>query len=317
MGGRIGVVVVNWNGLADTRVCVASVLASVGAHIQVVVVDNGSEQDEAAVLCSEYPSVTALRLGENRGYGGAANVGIAAVRARGCDYAFLLNNDTKVEPDTVAALERAARDRGPRAIIAPIILRADGRVWSAGGALRWPWVAGTHVGIAEHPASFSEPAVVAWASGCALFASLRCFDDVGDFDERYFLYLEDMDWCLRARRHGYDIWCVPAARIMHGVTKTVNRIDPRIGRYYAYRNFYIAGMRNAPVRWRAWLLGHLLFSLGKALARNAFFPSYRRNSFYNARTRALFDFVLGRRGMAPYEHRLLTSHARAMQKAGT
>ena len=216
--------------------------------------------------------------------------------------------------DAIPALEAASDALGPMTILAPLIVRPDGLVWSAGGALRWPWVAGTHIGIGNDPTEFTQPRQVAWASGCALFAPMRCFDATGGLDERYFLYLEDIDWCLAAKKHGYTTWCVPQSRVLHAVTKTVSSMDPRISRYYAYRNFYLVGMRHAPVRWRAWLAGHFAVSLAKVLARNALFPAYRRDSYYNARTRGLLDFMRGRTGKAPYAHRIEPVRAPAMSE---
>ncbi len=304
MSGRIAVIVVNWNGFEDTQRCIASVLASSYGEVAVYVVDNGSSGDEAGALRRNWPDVSVIRLERNAGYGGAANAGIEAARRNGCWAALVLNNDATISPDALEQLKASSRTRGGRAILAPLVERADGRVWSAGGKLRWPWVAGEHIGLGAEPSAFVEPVRVSWASGCALFAPMAAFDDIGGFDERYFLYLEDLDWCLRARKRGYEIWYEPSARVTHAVTKTVNAIDPRIARYYAYRNFYIAGFRHAPWAWRAWLAGHLAVSIAKVSARNALFSAYRRDSFYNARTRALFDFVRGRTGMAPYEHRI-------------
>jgi GT2 family glycosyltransferase len=314
MNARTAVVVVNWNGIEDTRRCVASILASAGANVHTYVVDNGSARDEAGRLEAEFPAIKVVRLDDNYGYAAAANAGIAAAGRDGARFALLLNNDTTIDADTIPALEAASRALGPRAILAPLIVRPDGLVWSAGGALRWPWVAGTHIGIGEESSQFRAPREVAWASGCALFAPMRCFDEL-PLDERYFLYLEDIDWCLAAKKRGYATWCVPQSKIIHGVTKTVNNMDPRISRYYAYRNFYAVGMRHAPLHWRAFLLGHFAVALTKVLARNVLFPQYRHDSYYNARTRGLLDFLRGRAGKAPYEHRIEATVQQSMTEA--
>jgi GT2 family glycosyltransferase len=185
-----------------------------------------------------------------------------------------------------------------------MILSPDGMVWSAGGRLRWPDVAGEHVGIGEEPEAHMVGGPVQWASGCALFTSVSAFEQAGPLDERLFLYLEDVEWCLRARGRGVAIHYVPEARIRHGVTKTIRRIEPRITRYYAYRNFYLVGFRHSSPIWKGWFAAHLGFTLAKAAARNAVSPSYRADSYYNARTRALLAALSGRSGKAPYEHRL-------------
>lgn len=304
MPPTVAALVVNWNGLEDTRACVASLLATSYPSKRICVVDNGSETDEAAILKREFAGVDALRLSENIGYAGAANAGVRWARDAGADYVCTLNNDTTVERDFFDVLVRRSEQLGSDVVLTPLILRPDGRVWSAGGRLDWPNVAGEHVGLGEDPRDYDVSRTVDWASGCALFSATCAFDQAGPLDERFFLYLEDVEWCLRARERGLTIQYVPEARIWHGVTRTIRRIDPRITRYYAYRNFYLLGFGHASPLWKAWFSAHLTFTLAKAGARNLLFARYRSDSLYNARTRALLDLLAGRRGKAPYEHRL-------------
>lgn len=300
----VAVLVINWNGADETRACVSALLATSYARKRICVVDNGSGLDESAILAREFPGLDTLRLPDNIGYAGAGNAGVRWARAAGADYICMLNNDTTVEPDFLDVLVRASEELGRHAVLTPLILRPDGRVWSAGGRLDWPKVAGEHVGIGGDPDDFRERRIVDWASGCALFASASTFAQAGPLDERFFLYLEDVEWCLRARRRGVVIHYVPEARIWHGVTKTIGRIDPRISRYYAYRNYYLLGFRHSSPLWKAWFSAHLCFTLAKAGLRNLLSARYRADAVYNARTRALLDVVAGRRGKAPYEHRL-------------
>lgn len=300
----VAALVVNWNGLGETRACVSSLLAMSYAGKRICVVDNGSETDEAAIVAREFPGVDVLRLPENIGYAGAANAGVRWARGVGADYVCMLNNDTTVEPDFFDVLVSKSEQLGDGAVLTPMILRPDGKVWSAGGRLDWPNVAGEHLGLGGDPFDYGESRTVDWASGCALFSSMRAFEQAGPLDERFFLYLEDVEWCLRARHRGLSIHYVPEARIWHGVTKTIGRIDPRITRYYAYRNFYLLGFRHSGPFWKAWFAAHLGFTLAKAGARNLLSARHRSDSLYNARTRALLDVLSGRLGKAPYDHRL-------------
>ncbi len=119
-------------------------------------------------------------------------------------------------------------------------------------------------------------------------------------DERYFLYLEDADWCLRAAGMGVETWYVPDARIYHDVSTTTNTLDPRIRRYYAYRNHYLLAFTHSSLMGRIWFAAHLVATLAKIAVRSVFFTSYRRDSFYHARTRAIADFLLRRFGKAPF-----------------
>lgn len=300
----VAALVINWNGLEVTRTCIASLLASSYAQKRICVVDNGSEVDEAAILASEFPGLDVLRLPENLGYAGAVNAGVRWAAGAGADCFCMLNNDTTVEPDFLDVLATKSEQLGRHAVLAPLILRRDGKIWSAGGRLDWPNVAGEHLGLGEDPSHYSESRIVDWASGCALFAPIVAFEQAGPLDERFFLYLEDVEWCLRARRRGVAIHYVPEARIWHGVTETIGQIDPRISRYYAYRNFYVLGFRHSALPWKAWFSVHLGFALAKAGLRNLLSARCRSDSFYNARTRALLDVLAGRLGKAPYDHRI-------------
>lgn len=304
MAPTAAAIVVNWNGVETTRACVASLLASTYPETRICVVDNGSEIDEAAILAREFPGIDVLRLPDNIGYGGAVNAGARRAEAAGARYLCMLNNDTRVEPDFIGALVAGSAQLVRPAILTPLILRPDGRVWAAGGRLRWPNVAGEHIGIGGDPDEHRAGGPVDWASGCALFAPVEAFQQAGPLDERYFLYLEDIEWCLRARRRGVPTVYVPEARVWHAVTRTIGRIDPRISRYYAYRNYYLLGFQHSNPLWRAWFAAHLGFTLAKAGLRNLLSAGHRSDTFYNARTRALVDVLAGRVGKAPYEHRL-------------
>jgi hypothetical protein len=93
---------------------------------------------------------------------------------------------------------------------------------------------------------------------------------------------------------------VPDARIYHEVSTTTNTLDPRIRRYYAYRNHYLLAFAHSSPAERIWFATHLVATLAKIAFRSIFFTSYRRDSFYHARTRGIVDFLLRRFGKAPF-----------------
>ena len=310
MPETVGVVVVNWNGLADTRACLRSIAALDPPVGITVVVDNGSTDDSVTALRAEFPDVSVVTLGVNRGYAAAANIGVQHVRDAGAQYAWLLNNDTTVEPGTLSALLAAAKAIAAPALLAPKILDARGRIWSAGGELRWPWLERSHIGAGADRNAYDEMRRVAWASGCSLFFPCDVFDQIGPIDERYFLYVEDVDWCLRARRHGVPVWFVPQARITHGVSRSVGAADPRLLRYYACRNYYMLVRRHAGIAGRAWASGRFALTAVKAALRLLVSAEHRRDPMYAAQTRALLDVARRRGGPAPYPHERATAASR-------
>ncbi|HEY5625579.1 MAG TPA: glycosyltransferase family 2 protein [Dehalococcoidia bacterium] len=306
---RVGIVVVNWRGLPQTRHCVRSLQAAAAAYpsARIYVVDNGSGDGSEAVIASEFPEVAVVAVAENRGYSAGCNAGIQRAIAEGADYLWILNNDTEADAAAAGTLVQAAeelRTDGSEAILAPKILDGrSGTIWSAGGFLRQPWFKGDHVGLGEPAEAHDEPAEAEWASSCSLFFHRDVIERVGPLPEEYFMYLDDIDWCLRARKAGVLVRYEPGAVIAHGVSEAMRSLDNRHVRYYSYRNYYLLAFRHSGLPGRAWFAAHLLTALAKGAVRWALFPSYRRSEHYNVRTRAIVDFLRGRRGRSPYSDR--------------
>ncbi len=300
----VEIVVVNWNGLQQSRLCLRSLAALDYPGFHVVLVDNGSTDGSVDALRSECPDVAVLALGGNTGYAGACNAGIEEARRRGAHYVWLLNNDTVVDPGALRAMVSAAKTIGRPAILAPKILAGgEGeRIWSAGGVLRWPWLERAMRGAGEPASEFATPADVPWATGCSLFFPMEVVERVGPLNEDYFLYLEDVDWCLTARRRGVPVRYVPDARLRHDVSRTARGLDPRILRYYDSRNYLMFAARHCGLVGRAWVSLRLLVTFAKIGLRISFFPAYRHDSYYHAQTRGLVDFLRRRYGPAPYPH---------------
>jgi len=304
MSESVGIVVVNWNGIVETRRCVRSLLRLRGASVRIVVVDNASTDGSASALRAEFPDVAVVELPANLGYAAAANAGIRWARDNALTYVWLLNNDTLVDPGALEAFVAAARRIGGACILAPRIVTGEegADTWSAGGSLRWPWMERVQRGVDVRAEPCGEMERVDWASGCSLFFPLSTVDQTGPLDERYFLYLEDVDWCRTARRHGVGTWYVPEARVWHAVSRSVGAVDGRILRYYACRNYYMLVFRHGGLIGRAWAAGRLAITLAKVGVRLAISPAARRDQEYAAQTRALLDVLRRRVGRAPYAH---------------
>ena len=303
---RVGIVVVNWNGAGQTTRCLRALLAmDLADQAAVVVVDNGSADDSVSRLRSEFPSVDVVALPRNLGYGGGCNAGVRYLRERGALYVWLLNNDTVADSGALRALLRAADEGDAPAILAPKILApaagGEPRIWSAGGTLRWPWLERGMRCEGAPARACDEPAVVPWASGCSLFAPVEAFERAGLFDERYFMYVEDVDWCLTARARGIPTVFVPDARVWHGVSRSVRTLDPRIMRYYDARNAMLLVFRHGGIAGRIWVALRYAVTVLKIGLRVAVSPKHRRDPYYHAQTRALWDALRGRWGRAPYE----------------
>lgn len=219
------IVVLNWNGLEDTRECLQSLKRIAYPNYQVVVVDNGSDGDDSRVLKREFGDcIQLVQNDRNYGCGEGLNTGIryALGHARP-DYMLVMNNDVVVAPDFLGELVRVADSDHTIGVVGPKIYYYDygGRndvIWSAGGRIRW-WALRLH---SQHEGSddsarHQKMASVDWISGAVMMFRTCLVEEVGLLDAWYFFGFEDIDYCFRARRLGYKVIYVPTAKAWHKV----------------------------------------------------------------------------------------------------
>ena len=231
---NIFVIILNWNGLADTLECLESLSAIDYPLFEVVVVDNGSHDDSCQVIRSRFPKVHLLENRENLGFAEGNNVGIRYAIKQGAEYLFLLNNDTSVDPKVLTELMRASNSYGDVGVFGPIIYyHADpDRIWCAGAT--WDPLHGhaTHV-TDRTPDDVTETGYIC---GCALFISTAIVNKIGLMDARFFLTFEETDWCYRAARAGIKSYCVPQAKIWHKISASFGGSSSPIISYFLTRN---------------------------------------------------------------------------------
>jgi N-acetylglucosaminyl-diphospho-decaprenol L-rhamnosyltransferase len=244
------VIIVSYNSARHiARLLDSLPAAAPGLRIRCIVVDNGSQDETMSIVCSR-DDVVAVETGQNLGYAGAINVGRAHAGPRSS--LLVLNPDLVLEPRAVVELYRTLDEPGV-GIAVPMLLTEEGELYLSlrrePGLMRALGEAlfGGH--MARRPSWLSEtirdrlayehPQDVAWAGGAALLISAACDDAVGDWDDgRFFLYSEETDFAVRARRRGFRVHYVPTARARHedggsgrsaalGALLAVNRV-----RYY-------------------------------------------------------------------------------------
>ncbi len=219
----VSAVVVNYNAGKFLIDCVAG-LRDEGID-DVVVVDNGSTDGSEAALAAAAPDARWVPSGRNLGYGQGANLGARSGRGR---YLLVCNPDIVLRPGAVAALVGALdRDRA-LGIVGPRLVNPDGSLYPSARAFPSLVDAIGHgvLGIFFPGNRFSrryqlldwdhrERRYVDWVSGAFFLARRESWDDLGGFDPSYFMYLEDVDLCWRARRAGWEIGYEPAAEVLH------------------------------------------------------------------------------------------------------
>jgi hypothetical protein len=220
----LAVIVLSWNGAALTRDTLRSLAACrvpEGWRLHTLVVDNASLDGSQAMVRDEFPDVELLALAENRRFAGGNNAGLERSLAAGADAIMLLNNDVAADPGLLEKLLAALAENPAAGAATPLIYFAPptDRIWYAGGRCR-PWLAhSSHRAIrARDHGQFRSIEETGYLTGCCLLATAEAWRKVGLLDERYFIYAEDADWCLRARAAGFRLLFVPTARLWHRVS---------------------------------------------------------------------------------------------------
>ena len=232
---RVAVVVVSWNSAPDLPACLQS-LAALTLHAEVVVVDNASTDGSAEAARATLPSATVIEGGENLGFARASNRGWRATTA---PFVLFLNPDAMLEPGAVEALMALLETRADVGIVGPATRNADGTPQVSFGPDLTPlseWrqrrlVRGVRARDPEVlravEATMAHEHEPDWVSGSCLLARRTVLERLSGFDERFFLYEEDVDLCVRARQSGFRVVFTPTARVTHGLGRSMEKAPLR------------------------------------------------------------------------------------------
>jgi len=238
----VAVVIVNFDGERLLPECLAALKAQTLAPDEIVVADNGSRDGSLALLRAHHPDVRAVELGRNLGFAGGANRGVAATSA---PWVCVLNSDATPAPDWLARLMAAPRDpRRTWALGSVLVSAATGRIESAGD--QYDPAGFAYKLLRDRPLSElpSEPYPVFAAPGAAPVYRRDVFDRLGGYEERFFLYYEDVDLAFRAVLLGYHALLVPGARVVHRLGATTK--SRARARFYVARNSLWCAVRCLP-----------------------------------------------------------------------
>lgn len=247
----VWIITVNWNGRQMTLDCIESLRRATYGNRHIVVVDNASADGSVDAIRERYPDVAVLPLAENRRFAGGTNAGLQYALARGANLLLVLNNDTTVDPGFLDPLvERILADSAV-GIVAPKILyhSAPDLLWYAGGEISFWGGRMRHRGIREPDrGQHDTPGETDYATGCCLLVRSELVHAIGLLDESYYMYTEDADWCMRARRAGYRIVYEPRAKVWHRLSvsagghlsrfKMVNKARGTITFFARYARWY-------------------------------------------------------------------------------
>jgi len=208
---KIFIIILNYNGKSTIKSCLDSVFCCDYPNFEVVVVDNDSKDGSLELAKNLYSKFHFIKNEKNIGFSAGNNLGIRFALEKMADYVFLLNNDAVLEKDTLSKLIASA-EKEKAGIFSPLIYAGNNKIWYSGGMIKWAQMKNVHESrLPKSGDSYST----AYVTGCAMLVKKEVFKKIGLFSEDYFLYYEDADFCVRAKKEGFDSMVIPTAKITH------------------------------------------------------------------------------------------------------
>ena len=295
----IHIIVLNWNGYNDTVECLESLQKVNYPDYKIILIDNGSRDGSVQKLKERFGKDEKIKIianEENLGFAGGNNVGIEYAMEKGADAVLLINNDTIVDENFLVELVKAAEENKRAGVLgSKIYYESDPkRIWSAGGKVNRLLTKGVHIGYDEiDERQYDEIKKCDYLTGCCLLVKKEVVKKIGVLADDYFLYYEDTDYCLRARKAGYDCLYVPASKIWHKISRS-SKPGSSSYIYYHTRNGLTMARRNGSPLIKFLAYPNCLFLFLKQIVKYIFMPAKRKWAI--AVLEGERDFLLRRMG---------------------
>lgn len=277
---KVFIIILNYNGKDTINACLSSVLGSDYPNFEVVVVDNASDDGSFEEAKKQLFKHHVIKNPENFGFAKGNNIGIRFALEKFADYVLILNNDTVIEAKTISLLVTAMEKNPKIGAASPLIFSLDGDIWFAGGKICWNRMKAVHL---KRPIA-KTPHETGYLSGCSLFVRKEVFKKIGLFDERYFLYYEDADFSMRAKKAGFSLGIIPEASIKH-LEQSNSKNDSKT--YWLVFSGLLFFYTHARFLKRAWML---LFYLPLRKLKNLYDISFEKSRTSKEVRRAYEDF---------------------------
>lgn len=249
---KVFIVVLNYNGLRTITKCLSSIYQSSYANFEVVLVDNASTDGSLELAKQQFQKAHIIMNQTNAGFAKGNNIGIRFALEKFAEYVLVLNNDAYLEPDTLEKLISYAGKDQTVGILSPLVFTANKKIWFAGGRIDWLRMRTIH----DNLRVLKTPYASDYLCGCSLFVSQAVFQKIGLFDEKFFLYYEDADFSIRARKAGFKIRIVPQAQLIHDEQSESNK-PQKI--YWLVLSGIIFFRKHTPLFLKPWVFLYLMF----------------------------------------------------------
>jgi GT2 family glycosyltransferase len=248
---KVSIITVNYNETEATCALLESVRRQAFRDLEVIVVDNASRENPASLLAERYPEAVFLRSDTNLGFAGGNNLALKIARG---EFLFFVNNDAELASGCIEKLLQLFENQPNAGIASPLVcyFPPDGQAPAAPATVQYagmtsvsPFTGRNHtIGnrVPDH-GQFAQPQRTAYAHGAAMMLPRTVLDAVGPMWEGFFLYYEELDWCARIQRAGYEVWVEPRARVWHKESLSVGKMGP-FKTFYLNRNRVLFMRRN-------------------------------------------------------------------------
>lgn len=284
-------IIINYNNVEDTRECIQSCMNSGVSHHDIVLIDNGSKPQVRSVLKDEFPDIRHVIINENKGYSAGVNAGLKIAVNESFDFAFVLNNDIVINASTIPECVKVFQSAKDIGAVAPVNYFYDrDEICFSGGYFN------DKTGNTPHYRdSVKEDRPVEFLTGAALMVRTDLLEQAGYFDEQYFLYHEDGDFCRRVQAAGYKLFVAAKATVRHKVSKTADQ-NPFIY-YYCQRNCLYAYKTYGNKKYLLWFIADFTKAILR-LAKRAFISGRTHTDRLNLKYSlwGIWDFFRGIRG---------------------
>lgn len=277
---KVFIILLNYNGKDFIQKCLASVFKIDYPNFEVAVVDNNSTDGYFEAAKINFSKAHFIKNEANLGFSAGNNVGIRFALERMADYVLLLNQDTEVEKDFLGKLIEVAEADEKIGLVSPVIFNGHNKqIWFSGGEIKWLTMKTRHITKAI-PADFYETEII---SGCTMLIKKAVFKEVGLLDEDFFLYYEDADFSLRAKRAGFKRMVVTGSWVYHFEKSEQEKKNKT---YWLVASGLIFFQKNTPALLRPWIKMHTFFRR----AKNWMDVIFKRNELAETVQKAYQDF---------------------------
>jgi len=257
----VACIILNWNGWRDTLECLASLARIDYPNLFVIVVDNGSTDGSVEKIRRSYPGTALIETGRNLGFGAGNNIGMRVALERNADYIWLMNNDAQPQAEALRALVRRAEEGTGLGAVGSVMFYADDptrvQAWGGGKVNIW-------TGTVLHAKSPVADSWFDYLTAASILLRRSALQEVGLFDEGFFLYWEDTDLGFRLRKAGWTLATAADSIVLHKEHGSTGR-NFRLLQRYAVASSIRFMSKHSPLPWLSVLVS-LSLKAGKKIA---------------------------------------------------